>query len=120
MKLEPGCIAMLLRNLDVSAQLCNGTRLVFPIRLSFYIAINKSLVQTFDKYRSTTSIGQADALSRLIASQPRIDEDRVIAAISVDADIQHVFINTGRVCSKRRRSSSQGARLQRGSDITGP
>ncbi|EYB85899.1 hypothetical protein Y032_0289g1517 [Ancylostoma ceylanicum] len=48
------------------------------------------------QYRSTTSIGQADALSRLIASQPTIDEDRVIAAISVDADIQHVFINTVR------------------------
>ncbi|KIH52830.1 hypothetical protein ANCDUO_17061 [Ancylostoma duodenale] len=46
------------------------------------------------QYRSTTSIGQADALSRLIASQPTTDEDRVIAAISVDADIQHVFINT--------------------------
>ncbi|RCN26594.1 hypothetical protein ANCCAN_27679 [Ancylostoma caninum] len=28
LKLKPGCIAMLLRNLDVSAQLCNGTRLV--------------------------------------------------------------------------------------------
>ncbi|EPB79084.1 hypothetical protein ANCCEY_01837 [Ancylostoma ceylanicum] len=39
------------------------------------------------QYRSTTSTGQADALSRLIASQPTTDEDRVIAAISVDADI---------------------------------
>ncbi|KIH68448.1 hypothetical protein ANCDUO_01215 [Ancylostoma duodenale] len=46
------------------------------------------------QYRSTTSIGKVDSLFRLIASQPTTDEDRVIAAISVDADIQHVFINT--------------------------
>lgn len=43
------------------------------------------------QYTSTTSFGQADALSRLIATNSTQDEDRVIAAIAVDADITHVF-----------------------------
>ena len=43
------------------------------------------------EYLSTTSFGQADALSRLIASHAAPDEDFVIAAIAVDADVRRVF-----------------------------
>ncbi|PIO65501.1 hypothetical protein TELCIR_12825 [Teladorsagia circumcincta] len=46
------------------------------------------------QYRSTRSFGQADALSRLIANQSAQEEDRVIAAISIDDDISQTFVNT--------------------------
>src|ERR1044072_7805700 len=43
------------------------------------------------EYRSTTSFSQADALSRFIASHAAPDEDFVIAAIAVNADVRRVF-----------------------------
>uniref|UniRef100_A0A5S6QND2 RNA-directed DNA polymerase n=1 Tax=Trichuris muris TaxID=70415 RepID=A0A5S6QND2_TRIMR len=46
------------------------------------------------EYRSTTSFGNADALSRLIATQLRQEEDIVIA--SVDGEIQRVLVDAVR------------------------
>lgn len=48
------------------------------------------------QYRTTSNFGQADALSRLIADNSAPDEDRVIAAISVEDDILHTFTNAVR------------------------
>ncbi|MGL4493855.1 MAG: RNase H-like domain-containing protein, partial [Tannerellaceae bacterium] len=42
------------------------------------------------KYNSTTSIGQADALSRLIGSQPDQTEDSVVAAAVFEAEVNSV------------------------------
>ena len=41
------------------------------------------------EYRRTEEFGQADALSRLISSHPRAEEDAVIAVISVEDTVQH-------------------------------
>ncbi|MFH4981289.1 hypothetical protein AB6A40_007998, partial [Gnathostoma spinigerum] len=38
------------------------------------------------EYRATTNFGHADALSRLIAEQPSVDEDIVTAAITMEED----------------------------------
>ena len=43
------------------------------------------------KYQSTESIGQADALSRLIESQRQKPEDSVVASIFVEPEIHHVL-----------------------------
>nr|CDJ98236.1 RNA-directed DNA polymerase (reverse transcriptase) domain containing protein [Haemonchus contortus] len=45
------------------------------------------------QYRSTDKFGQADALSRLIATYSAPEEERVISAISADEDIKHIFTN---------------------------
>ncbi|KAA3671050.1 uncharacterized protein DEA37_0005807 [Paragonimus westermani] len=43
------------------------------------------------RYTSTTSIGQADALSRLIGSQTPDPEEALIAAVSFEAEVNQVF-----------------------------
>uniref|UniRef100_A0A7I4YQZ4 RT_RNaseH domain-containing protein n=1 Tax=Haemonchus contortus TaxID=6289 RepID=A0A7I4YQZ4_HAECO len=45
------------------------------------------------QYRSTDEFGQADALSRLIATYSAPEEERVIGAISGDEDIKDIFTN---------------------------
>lgn len=66
------------------------------------------------QYKSITSFGQSDALSRLIATNSTRDEDRVIAAIAVDADITLVFTSAARalpVTANEIRDSTSKDRL---------
>ena len=46
------------------------------------------------KYQSTTTIGQADALSRLIASHTPATEDMVIANVSIEPEVCRVLCDT--------------------------
>lgn len=48
------------------------------------------------KYQPGSKIGQADALSRLISSNQKVPEDRVIAAISVEPEVVSGLVSTVR------------------------
>ncbi|CAH8547558.1 unnamed protein product, partial [Dicrocoelium dendriticum] len=48
------------------------------------------------QYKPTQQIGQADALSRLISSHPKENDDCVIAAISFEAEVQRILADNVR------------------------
>ena len=55
------------------------------------------LVYDFEiEYRSTPKFGKAEALSRLIAAKEAVDEEKVIATVSVGPDFRKLLADTAR------------------------